>query len=118
MKKTIAKQQKQTRRHARIRSRVFGTAERPRLAVHKSNSHLTAQVINDETGETLVHGTSTAKAITGASMMERAQVVGQKVAKDAQSKGVTRIVFDRGGYQYTGIVKALADSIRDAGIQF
>lgn len=95
------------RRKARIRSQVSGTAERPRLAVFKSNTALYAQVIDDVAGKTLA-------AASGKDPVK----VGAEVAKSAQAKSVKQVVFDRGGYIYTGKVKALADSARENGLKF
>lgn len=104
------------RRHARIRSTISGTAERPRLAVFRSNKFIYAQIIDDMARTTIV-AASDAKAKKG-TKTERAQVVGQEIAKLAQGKNITSVVFDRGGFAYTGRVKALADAARDAGLNF
>lgn len=104
------------RRHARVRARVHGTEARPRLAVFKSNTALYAQVINDDTGNTLASASS--QGMTSGSMMERAAFVGEQVAKAAQEKGITSVVFDRAGFTYTGRVKAVAEAARKAGLKF
>jgi large subunit ribosomal protein L18 len=104
---TTTKQAQRDRRRKRIRAVVKGTAERPRLAVFKSNTAVYAQVIDDARGVTLA-----------AAKGKDAQKVGSEVAKAAQGKGVTKVVFDRGGYLYTGSVKALADSARESGLEF
>lgn len=100
-------QNKRTRNHAKIRAKVSGTAERPRLAVFKSNTRMYAQLINDDKGVTLAaaNGTDAVK-------------VGTEVAKAAKGAGVTMAVFDRGGYIYTGKVRALADAAREGGLTF
>ena len=111
------KAESRARRHARVRAKVAGTAERPRLAVFRSNKALYAQVIDDATGTTLVSATSL-KAPQGKTMLEQAQWVGHEVAKAAVAKGITRVVFDRGGFTYAGRVKALAEAARDEGLKF
>ena len=105
-----------TRRHARVRGRVHGTEERPRLAVFRSNKYIYAQVINDEQGVTV----AAASTLGGKKMsqMEQAKLVGTAVAKAAQAKGVTKVVFDRGGFSYGGRIAALANAAREAGLQF
>ena len=106
----------------RIRSRVLGTAERPRLSVFKSLKHLYAQVIDDRRGVTLVSASSLDAGFTseqkGGGNVAAAKKVGELVARRAKEKGVTRVVFDRGGYPYHGKVKALADSARENGLEF
>ncbi|GGE54506.1 50S ribosomal protein L18 [Pullulanibacillus camelliae] len=108
------------RRHKHIRRRVAGTAVRPRLNVYRSSKHIYAQVINDETSETLVAASSLDKEVglEKGSDIEAAKKVGALVAKRALEKGVKEIVFDRGGYLYHGRVKALADAAREAGLTF
>jgi large subunit ribosomal protein L18 len=110
------------RRHLRVRKRVKGTAERPRLNVYRSNKHIYAQVIDDVKGHTLVSASTLDKelrgVITNGSNVEAARKVGELVAKRALEKGVTSVVFDRGGYLYHGRVQALADAAREAGLQF
>jgi large subunit ribosomal protein L18 len=113
---TQSKVEKRTRRHARIRSRVTGTEARPRLAVFRSNRFIYAQVINDESGKTVVAADS--RASTGKSSAERAQEVGALIAKKALEKGITSVIFDRGGFQYQGMIAALADGAREAGLSF
>jgi large subunit ribosomal protein L18 len=108
-----------TRIHKRIRSRVEGTPERPRLAVFRSVNHIYAQVIDDGQGHTLVAAASTEKDLRGkGGNIEGAKLIGKKVAERAKEKGISRVVFDRGGYQYHGRVKALADAAREAGLEF
>lgn len=100
-----------------IRSKISGTAERPRLAVFRSNAHIYAQVIDDVAGHTLASASSLAAKLTGTGI-ERAAQVGKLVAEAAKTAGVEAVVFDRGGNPYHGRVKALADSAREAGLQF
>ena len=104
------------RRHARIRARINGTAERPRLSIFLSNRYLYAQVIDDEKGVTLASATS--KGLKGKTMTEAAKVVGENIAKAAVAKGVAKVVFDRGGFTYSSRVKALADAARAGGLEF
>ena len=108
--------------HDRVRQRVEGTAERPRLAVYRSLGHIYAQVIDDLTGKTLVSASSvdgeTKKNLKGGGNIAAAKVIGKTVAERAKAKGVVKVVFDRGGYKYHGRVKALADAAREAGLQF
>ncbi len=110
------KLQSRTRRHARVRARVSGTADVPRLAVFRSNTALYAQLIDDAKGVTLASAHSL--GMRGKSLMEQATMVGTQVAKAAQEKNITRAVFDRGGFTYTGRIKALADAAREAGLRF
>ena len=109
-------------RHLRIRARVIGTAERPRLAVFRSLSHIYAQVIDDTSGRTLAAVDSRApdfraKAKSGGNVAA-AKVVGELLAQQAKARGINQVVFDRGGYQYHGRVKALAEAARAAGLSF
>jgi large subunit ribosomal protein L18 len=110
------------RRHARVRKTVSGTPTRPRLNVFRSSAHIYAQVIDDLAGRTLAAASDADKAlaaeIKGKSKTERAIVVGKAVAERAQANGVSLVVFDRGGYQYHGRVRALADAAREAGLGF
>ena len=114
--KKVSKKQKRERRHARIRARVFGTHDMPRLSVFKSNTYISAQLIDDTVGTTLASSHST--AVTGATLLARSAMVGHDIAKKAIAQKITRIVFDRGGYMYTGCVAALADGARKEGLQF
>lgn len=116
MRKTIQKQQTRARRHGRIRSTLWGTAARPRLAVFRSNRYIYGQVIDDEKGVTLA-GLSSGK-ISGASTRERARAAGKALAEKAREKGVAEVVFDRGGFLYAGSVKAFADGAREGGLKF
>lgn len=110
------------RRHARVRKSVVGTPERPRLNVFRSITDIYVQVIDDQTGHTLVAASSIDTELRtkmkGLSKTEQAKLVGQAVADRAKSKGITTVVFDRGGFRYMGRVKALADSARESGLQF
>ena len=105
-----------TRRHARIRARVSGTPERPRLAVFRSNRYVYAQLIDDTKGMTLVAADS--RLVKGDSARERAAAVGKMIADGAKGKGVTAVVFDRGGFQYQGVIAAVAEGAREAGLTF
>jgi len=118
MKKSLTAKKKSglVRRHARIRSTISGTAQRPRLAVFRSNKFIYAQIIDDVARATLA-AASDAKAKKG-TKTERAQAVGQDIAKAAAGKKITSVVFDRGGFAYTGRIKALADAARAAGLNF
>ncbi|MGA3032608.1 MAG: 50S ribosomal protein L18 [Terracidiphilus sp.] len=104
--------------HSRIREKLAGTAERPRLNVYRSLNHIYAQVIDDQKGETLVSAsTLQAKAKTGGNVAA-AKEAGKSIAEQAVAKGIKRVVFDRGGFLYHGRVKALADAAREAGLEF
>lgn len=116
MKKTIEKQEKRARRHVRIRSRVSGTAVKPRLAVFRSNRFVYAQLINDELGTTLASADS--REVKGANGTERGKEVGKTLAEAAKKAGIETVVFDRGGFKYQGVVAALADGAREGGLQF
>jgi len=109
-------------RHIRLRKRVSGTADRPRLSVHFSGSHIYAQIIDDVAGVTLAGVSTTEKAFKAlgrvAANVETATRVGREVASRAMLKNVGKVVFDRGGFHYHGKVKALADAARDAGLSF
>jgi large subunit ribosomal protein L18 len=102
--------------HARIREKLSGTTERPRLNVYRSLNHIYAQVIDDQKGETLVSA-STIKMKNGGNV-SAAKEIGKAVAEAAVAKGIKRVVFDRGGYLYHGRIKALADAAREAGLEF
>ena len=110
------------KKHMRIRNRFSGTAERPRLAVFRSNNHVYAQVIDDVAGKTLVSASTLEKDIKAelknTDDIEAATKIGDVVAKRALDKGIKAVVFDRGGYIYHGKVKALADAAREAGLEF
>jgi large subunit ribosomal protein L18 len=104
--------------HKRIRSRVSGTGERPRLAVFRSVKHIYAQVIDDTKGHTVVAAGSTEKDSKNGGNVAGAKEIGKLVAERAKDKGIKAVVFDRGGYQYHGRVKALAEAAREAGLEF
>lgn len=105
------------RRHRRVRKKVIGSPERPRLAVYRSNRHIYAQVIDDVAGRTLA-AASTLAVSEGGDPKARAKAVGAQVAEKAKAAGVERVTFDRGGFRYTGRVQALADGAREAGLEF
>jgi large subunit ribosomal protein L18 len=104
--------------HTRIRRKVRGTGARPRLAIYRSLNHIYAQLIDDEQGQTLASASTTEKDLRGGTggNVEAAQRVGRAIAERATAKGITSVVFDRGGYRYHGRVKALADAAREAGL--
>ena len=109
-------------KHRRLRNRFSGTAERPRLAVFRSNNHMYAQIIDDTVGNTLVSASTLDKDVKAelekTNNVEAATVVGTVVAKKALEKGITTVVYDRGGFIYEGKVKALAEAAREAGLEF
>lgn len=122
MSSKLKKRDARLRRHKRIRKKISGTNERPRLSVFKSLKHIYAQIINDEEGVTLV-STSTLSSevreqIKYGGNIVASKIVGELVAKKAIEKGIKTVVFDRGGYVYHGRVKALAEAARDSGLQF
>lgn len=110
------------RRHTRVRKSISGTQERPRLNVFRSVSEIYAQVIDDQSGHTLVAASSVDNELRnkmeGLNKTEQAKLVGQTVAERAKSKGINSVVFDRGGFRYMGRIKALADGARESGLQF
>jgi large subunit ribosomal protein L18 len=111
------------RRQIRVRSKISGTPERPRLNVFRSANHIYAQVIDDNQGYTLVHASTTdketrAKVTSEMTKVDEAKLVGKIVAERAKAKGIDKVVFDRAGYLYHGRIKALADAAREAGLQF
>ena len=118
MNKTVTqfKKEKRIRRHKRIRSRVFGTKDKPRLSVFKSNRTLYAQLINDDLGTTLA-AARTEDSKKGKNL-EGAKAVGEDIAKKAKEHKITKAVFDRGGFMYTGKIKALAEGARKGGLKF
>jgi len=124
MIRRIEKKEIRNRIHMRIRRKLRGTAERPRLAVFRSVAHIYAQVIDDSEGKTLVSASSVDKgakdkdAKTKGGNVAGAKAIGKLVADRAKEKGIKSVVFDRGGYQYHGRVKALADAARAAGLEF
>lgn len=110
------------RRHARVRKQLNGSAARPRLSVYRSLHHLYAQLIDDASGTTLAAASTRekelAKGLKSLTARDAAEIVGKTIAERAKAKGVTAVVFDRGGYKYHGRVKALADAARGAGLEF
>jgi large subunit ribosomal protein L18 len=110
------------RRHVRIRKKVFGTGEKPRLSIFKSLSHIYAQIIDDVSGKTLITASTTEKTVKAGlkhgGNVEAAEEVGASIAARALEKNIKAVVFDRGGYQYHGCVKALADAAREKGLTF
>ncbi|MFQ3568007.1 MAG: 50S ribosomal protein L18 [Aggregatilineales bacterium] len=123
MSKAVEKKRAQrARRHRSIRSRISGTAERPRLNVFRSLTNIYAQVIDDEAGHTLAAASTLdkeiAEQIAGKTKAEAAKVVGLTVAARAKEVGISRVVFDRGGYRYHGRVAALAEGAREGGLEF
>ena len=113
---TALKVQKRINRHRRVRAKVIGTETRPRLSIYKSNTRIVAQVIDDSKGAVLAYVSS--KDEKGKTPRERAEQAAMTLAKKAEAKGVKAVVFDRGGFQYVGTVKAFADSARKAGLEF
>ena len=118
VKKTDRKMER-TRRHIRVRRKISGTSERPRLCVYRSNSNLYVQIIDDVAGNTLVQASTLDKEVKNKhANKEAAKEVGTLVAKRAAEKNITTVVFDRGGYIYHGVVKELAEAAREAGLKF
>lgn len=115
----LTKSEHRVRRHRRVRKKVSGTAQRPRLAVFRSNKHIYVQAIDDTTGRTIASAsTMEAEARTGATAtVEAAKQVGKKVGERAKAAGVTTVVFDRGGFKYHGRIAAVADGAREAGLE-
>lgn len=122
MKKTKTPRAARIRRHARVRERVAGTPERPRLAVYRSLNHIYVQVIDDTAHRTLLAASDTEpelkKTVAGKTKSQAAEIVGEAVAKKAKAQGITAVVFDRGGNRYHGRVKALAEAARKGGLAF
>jgi len=116
MKKTIIKNERRDRRHKRIRSQIFGTQERPRLSVFRSNKALYGQLIDDETGTTLASVQTNIK--DKKSPKERAYDAGKDIADKAKGKKITKVVFDRGGFVYAGSVASFAQGAREGGMSF
>jgi large subunit ribosomal protein L18 len=110
------------RRHIRVRTRILGTAERPRMNVYRSLSDIYVQVIDDGLGKTIVSASSIDRELrdqlSGMNKTQQARKVGQELAERARAKGILKVVFDRGGYRYIGRVKALADGAREGGLEF
>lgn len=118
MIKKISKNAVRVRKHVRVREKVSGTSEKPRLCVFRSNKHISAQVIDDTKGVTLVSSSSVALKLTDGGNAEGAKKVGEDIAKKCLEKNITTVVFDRAGYIYHGRVKALAEAARSAGLKF
>jgi large subunit ribosomal protein L18 len=118
----LSRDAQRRRVHARVRTRVTGTPERPRLSVYRSLGHIYAQIIDDRSRRTLVSASSidkeSKKNLKGGGNIASAKAVGKFIAERAKAAGVVKVVFDRGGYKYHGRVKALADAAREAGLQF
>lgn len=118
----IDKNAERQRRHVRVRKKVSGTAEAPRLSVYRSTNHIYAQLIDDVKGVTLASASTLEKTvkeqIAGKTKTEAAKIVGKIAGERAKEKGIEAVVFDRGGYLYTGRVQALADGAREAGLKF
>lgn len=122
MARSLSRNNLRVRRHARVRSRINGVAARPRLAVFRSLHHIYVQVIDDATGSTLASASTRekeiAKDLQSRKSVGAAEKVGKAIAERAKDKGITAVVFDRGGYKYHGRIKALADAARGAGLEF
>ena len=122
MVKKVSRKEIRAKKHRRLRNRFSGTAQRPRLAVFRSNSHIYAQIIDDTVGNTLVAASTVEKEIKAGlektNDIAAATAVGTAIAKKALDKGITEVVFDRGGFIYQGKIKALAEAAREAGLQF
>lgn len=116
MKRSLEKSRKRDRRRARIRSKIFGTESCPRLSIFKSNTRLFVQLIDDEKGKTIF--SSSTSSIKGDSALAKAKEAGKMIAAKAKENKITTIVFDRGGYVYTGKVKAVAEGAREGGLKF
>jgi len=115
---TLTKREARMRRHRRVRGKVSGTAERPRLVVFRSNRGIFAQLVDDEAARTLASASWTSIGTVSGSKTEQATAVGKALAAAAKSAGIERCVFDRGGYLFHGRVKALAEGAREGGLQF
>ena len=122
MVKKESRQKVRVKKHNRMRNRFSGTAERPRLAVFRSNNHMYAQIIDDTVGNTLVSASTVEKAVKAelekTNNVDAAAYLGTVIAKRAIEKGITKVVFDRGGFIYQGKIAALADAAREAGLEF
>ena len=113
------RQLERARRHARVRNKISGTAERPRLCVFRSNTNIYAQIIDDVAGNTIVSASTLDKEVkTKKSNVEAAKEVGTLIAKRAMDKNIKTVVFDRSGYVYHGVIKELAEAAREAGLEF
>jgi len=122
MKILVNKSAERKRRHMRIRKRIMGTTERPRLAIYRSNQHIYAQIIDDQKGVTLTSASTLEQDVRKAGVtsnnIETARIIGERIAKKAVEAGISQVVFDRGGNRYHGRVAALAEAARENGLQF
>lgn len=118
MIKKVSRNEMRKIRHERVRNKVVGTFEVPRLCVYRSNKNISAQIIDDENGVTLASASSNALKIVNGSNIEAASKVGEAIAEASKKAGITKVVFDRGGYLYHGRVKALAEAARNKGLEF
>ena len=118
MIKKVSRNEVRKARHERVRTKISGTAVEPRLNVFRSNTQIYAQIINDETGTTLASSSSVQLKIKNGGNIEGAKLVGADIAKKAKEAKISKVVFDRGGYQYHGRVEALADAARENGLEF
>ena len=117
----VSKSEIRRKKHARLRNRISGTAEKPRLSVFRSNNHMYAQIIDDTVGNTLCAASTqdkAAKDLEYTDNVEAAAFVGKAIAEKALAKGIKEVVFDRGGFIYHGKIQALADAAREAGLEF
>ena len=114
----VSKNVSRVRRHIRIRKKISGTADCPRLSVFRSNKHISVQIIDDVNGVTLVSASSVSLKLANGGNIEAAKTIGTAVAKLALEKGIEKVVFDRSGYVYFGRVQALAEAAREAGLKF
>lgn len=118
MLKKVDRNKERVRRHARVRTKVSGTSERPRLSVFRSNANISVQVIDDTKGVTLVSASSVDMKLENGGNIDAAKAVGAEIAARAKKAKIKKVVFDRGGYIYHGRVKALAEAAREAGLEF
>lgn len=120
MIKRVDRKIQRARKHRSIRAKISGTAERPRLTVFRSLKNIFVQLIDDTTGKTLVSASTIEKGnkVENGANLEAAKVIGARIATKAKELGITKVVFDRSGYIYTGRIKALADAAREAGLEF
>ena len=116
MASSSSREAQRRRRHLRVRKKISGTADRPRLVVFRSDKHIYAQLVDDDAGRTLA--TVSSQKVGDGKKSEKAAAVGKTIAGVAKDKGITRVVFDRGGYKYHGRVKAVADGAREGGLEF
>ncbi len=118
----IAKRKRRSKIRHRVRSKISGTAEKPRLCVFKSSKHVYAQLVDDQARETITAASTVSMnmkdELSDKPKMEKAEAIGEYLARTAQEKGITKVVFDRSGYKYHGIVKSLAEGARKGGLQF